>query len=35
VAAYKEAGITVLSINPVGPDPVKTVEQLRSIVDAA
>jgi alkanesulfonate monooxygenase SsuD/methylene tetrahydromethanopterin reductase-like flavin-dependent oxidoreductase (luciferase family) len=34
VAAYKEAGVTVLSVSPVGPDPIKTVEQLRSIVDA-
>jgi len=34
VAAYKEAGVTVLAVNPVGPDAVKTVEQLRSIVDA-
>jgi alkanesulfonate monooxygenase SsuD/methylene tetrahydromethanopterin reductase-like flavin-dependent oxidoreductase (luciferase family) len=33
VAAYKEAGVTVLAVNPVGPDPVKTIEQLRSIVD--
>jgi F420-dependent oxidoreductase-like protein len=34
VAAYKEAGVTVLAVNPVGPDPIKTVAQLRSIVDA-
>jgi len=34
VVAYKEAGVTVLSVSPVGPDAVKTVEQLRSIVDA-
>jgi F420-dependent oxidoreductase-like protein len=33
VAAYKEAGVTVLAVNPVGPDPVKTIETLRSIVD--
>jgi hypothetical protein len=33
VAAYKEAGVTVLSINPVGPDAVKTVEKLRNIID--
>jgi F420-dependent oxidoreductase-like protein len=33
VAAYKEAGVTVLSVNPVGSDPVKTIEQLRGIVD--
>jgi F420-dependent oxidoreductase-like protein len=33
VAAFKEAGVTVLSVSPVGPDPVKTIEELRSIVD--
>ena len=30
--AYKEAGVTVLSVNPVGPDAVKTIEQLRELV---
>ena len=35
VGAYKEAGVTVLSVNPVGPDAVKTVETLREIVDSA
>lgn len=35
VAAYKEAGVTVLSVNTIGPDAVKTIEQLRSIVDDA
>jgi F420-dependent oxidoreductase-like protein len=35
VAAYKEAGVTVLSVNPVGPDAVHTIEQLREIVDDA
>jgi len=35
VAAYKEAGVTVLSINTIGPETVKTVEQLRTIVDDA
>jgi F420-dependent oxidoreductase-like protein len=35
VAAYKEAGVTVLSVTPVGPDPVKTIEELRGIVDDA
>jgi F420-dependent oxidoreductase-like protein len=34
VAAYKEAGVTVLSVNPVGPDPVGQIEKLRAIVDA-
>ena len=33
VAAYKEAGVTVLSVNPVGPDPVGQIEKLRSIID--
>jgi len=33
VAAFKEAGVTVLAVNPVGSDAVKTVEQLRTIVD--
>ena len=33
VAAYKEAGVTVLSVNPVGPDPVREIEKLRSIID--
>ena len=35
VAAYKEAGVTVLSVNPVGPDAVKQIEILRAIVDDA
>ena len=35
VAAFKEAGVTVLSVNVAGPDAVKTVEQLRGIVDDA
>ena len=35
VAAYKEAGVTVLNVNPVGSDPVKAIDQLREIVDAA
>ncbi len=34
VAAYREAGVTVLSVSPIGGDPVKTIEQLREIVDA-
>ena len=33
IAAYKEAGVTHLQVNPVGGDPVRTVEQLRSLVD--
>jgi F420-dependent oxidoreductase-like protein len=35
IAAFKEAGVTVLAANPIGPDPVKTIEQLRTIVDEA
>jgi F420-dependent oxidoreductase-like protein len=34
VAAFKEAGVTVLSVNPVGPNAVQQIEQLREIVDA-
>jgi F420-dependent oxidoreductase-like protein len=35
LAAYREAGITVLSVTPVGgQDPVRTVEQLRELVDS-
>jgi F420-dependent oxidoreductase-like protein len=33
VAAFKEAGVTVLSVTPIGPDPVKTIDELRSIID--
>ncbi len=33
IAAYKEAGVTHLQVNPVGGDPVRTVEQLRSLID--
>jgi F420-dependent oxidoreductase-like protein len=35
IGAYKEAGVTVLSVNPVGPDPVRQIEALRAIVDNA
>jgi F420-dependent oxidoreductase-like protein len=35
IGAYKEAGVTVLSVNPVGPNAVQTIETLRSIVDDA
>ena len=30
---FKQAGVTVLEVNPVGPDPVKTIETLRAIID--
>lgn len=33
VAAFKAAGVNVLSINPVGPEPMKSVETLRALVD--
>jgi F420-dependent oxidoreductase-like protein len=33
VGAFKEAGVTVLSVNPVGPDAVHQIETLRAIVD--
>lgn len=33
LAAYKEAGVTHLSVSPVGKDPVATVEKLRAMID--
>ena len=33
LAAYKEAGVTILSVNPVGGDPVKQIETLREMLD--
>jgi hypothetical protein len=33
IAAYKEAGVTVLSVNPVGGNDVKTIETLRELID--
>ena len=35
IAAYKEAGVTVLNITPVGADPVKLVEQVKGWIDDA
>ena len=29
MAAFRDSGVTVLSVNPLGPDPVKMVEQLK------
>ena len=29
IAAYREAGVTVLNVTPIGPDPLATVEQLK------
>ncbi|MBA3398773.1 MAG: LLM class F420-dependent oxidoreductase [Acidimicrobiia bacterium] len=33
LAAYRDAGVTHLSVIPIGPDPVKLVEQLRTLLD--
>jgi F420-dependent oxidoreductase-like protein len=33
LAAYREAGVTHLSVTPVGGDPVATIEQLRTLID--
>lgn len=33
VAAYQAAGVTHLEVRPIGPDPVKAVETLRSLLD--
>jgi F420-dependent oxidoreductase-like protein len=33
LAAYKEAGVTILSVAPVAGDPVKTIETLREMID--
>ncbi len=33
LGAFKEAGVTVLQVNPVGPDPVREVEMLREIIE--
>jgi len=35
LAAYRDAGVTVLTVEPIGADPVKTLEALRTLVDAA
>jgi F420-dependent oxidoreductase-like protein len=35
VAAFEEAGVTVLSVNPVGPEPVGAVEELRGLIGAS
>ena len=32
IAAYQEAGVTTLSVVPVSPDPVRTIEELRSLL---
>ena len=33
LAAYKEAGVTILSVNPVGGDPVRQIETLKELLD--
>jgi F420-dependent oxidoreductase-like protein len=33
LAAYKEAGVTILSVNPVAGDPVRQIETLRELLD--
>ncbi len=30
LAAFREAGVTVLNVTPLGPDPVRTIEQLKT-----
>jgi F420-dependent oxidoreductase-like protein len=35
IAAYKEAGVTVLNVMPVGGDPVKLVEQVKQLAEDA
>ena len=32
IAAYREAGVSVLNVTPVGPDPLATLSQLREWV---
>lgn len=34
IAAYKEAGVTILSVNPVGGNDVQTIETLRELIDS-
>ena len=33
LAAYKESGVTVLNVTPVGPDPVKLIEQVKTWIE--
>ncbi len=35
IAAFKESGVTVLNVTPVGADPVKLIEQVRGWIDDA
>jgi F420-dependent oxidoreductase-like protein len=33
LAAYREAGVTLLNIRPVGPDPLRTIAQVRELLE--
>ncbi len=33
LAAYKESGVTVLNVTPIGPDPVKLLEQVKTWIE--
>ena len=33
IAAFKESGVTVLNVTPVGPDPVKLIEQVKGWIE--
>ena len=33
VQAFKESGVTILNVNPMGPEPEKTIERIRSWID--
>jgi hypothetical protein len=35
IAAFKESGVTVLNVTPIGSDPVKLVEQVKGWIDDA
>jgi hypothetical protein len=34
LAAYKEAGVTMLQVNPIGPNAMQQIELLRSLIDS-
>jgi F420-dependent oxidoreductase-like protein len=34
LAAYREAGVSILNVAPVGPDPVRTIAKLRALADS-
>jgi alkanesulfonate monooxygenase SsuD/methylene tetrahydromethanopterin reductase-like flavin-dependent oxidoreductase (luciferase family) len=33
LAAYREAGVTILNIRPVGPDPLRTITTVRELME--